>query len=287
MEESTSAEWCSWFSPFASTARCGDRYRMLRVAGSRAALRLQPPVRHVKGQCSLPPLHRRVEWAAARGDLDECRRLLRQPEALPSLVTEVERARVSGGRRVATRVIGTLTGYWLWNATAWAYAYRVLGAEAERLLAERDHQGGPRPNPDPDPSPGPGPGPDLNPTFPGSVEVELHMKSFSLRGETRSPDPRSPELSALPAEAEARAAGGGGGGTASSLDSPYDSPYRTPVEPRRMLVLAHLVHKSPEDGRPARPVRPADGPRPAGPGYRPRKHRLAGKACSAPLWPNL
>ena len=53
---------------------------MLRVAGSRAALRLQPPVRHVKGQCSLPPLHRRVEWAAARGDLDECRRLLRQPE---------------------------------------------------------------------------------------------------------------------------------------------------------------------------------------------------------------
>ena len=113
--------------------------------GSRAALRLQPPVRHVKGQCSLPPLHRRVEWAAARGDLDECRRLLRQPEALPSLVTEVERARVSGGRRVATRVIGALTGYWLWNATAWAYAYRVLGAEAERLLAERDHQGGPSP----------------------------------------------------------------------------------------------------------------------------------------------
>ena len=113
------------------------------------------------------------------------------------------------------------------------------------------------------------------------------MKSFSLRGETRSPDPRSPELSALPAEAEARAAGGGGGGTASSIDSPYDSPYRTPVEPRRMLVLAHLVHKSPEDGRPARPERPADGPRPAGPGCRPRKHRLAGKACSAPLWPNL
>lgn len=64
------------------------------------------------------------------------------------------------------------------------------------------------------------------------------MKSFSLRGETRSPEPRSPELSALPAEAEARAAGGGGGGgTASSIDSPYDSPYRTPVEPRRMLVL--------------------------------------------------
>ena len=259
---------------------------MLRVAGSRATLRLQPPVRH-KGQCSLPPLHRRVEWAAARGDLDECRRLLRQPEALPSLVTEVERARVSGGRRVATRVIGALTGYWLWNAAAWAYAYRVLGAEAERLLAERDHQGGPRPNPDADPSPGPGPGPDLNPTFPGSVEVELHMKSFSLRGETRSPEPRSPELSALPAEAEARAAGGGGGGTAASLDSPYDSPYRTPVEPRRMLVLAHLVHKSPEDGRPAWPKRPADGPRPAGPGCRPTEHRLAGKACSAPLWPNL
>lgn len=64
------------------------------------------------------------------------------------------------------------------------------------------------------------------------------MKSFSLRGETRSPEPRSPELSALPAEAEARTADDGGGGTASSMDSPYDSPYRTPVEPRRILVLA-------------------------------------------------
>ena len=71
----------------------------------------------------------------------------------------------------------------------------------------------------------------------GSVEIELHMKSFSPRGETRSPD-----ISAAKAEAEGRGPGGGGGGgaggggTASSIDSLYDSPYRTPVEPRRVLV---------------------------------------------------
>ena len=86
----------------------------------------------------------------------------------------------------------------------------------------------------------------------GSVEVELHMKSFSPRGETRSP-----EVSEVKAEAEGRAAGGGGGGgggTASSIDSPYDSPYRTPVEPRRVLVLPYFVDK-PKNGRPARPKR--------------------------------
>ena len=78
------------------------------------------------------------------------------------------------------------------------------------------------------------------------------MKSFSPRGETRSPD-----LSEVKAEAEGRAAGGGGGGgggTASSIDSPYDSPYRTPVEPRRVLVLPYFVDK-PKNGRPARPKR--------------------------------
>ena len=86
----------------------------------------------------------------------------------------------------------------------------------------------------------------------GSVEIELHMKSFSPRGETRSP-----EVSEVKAEAEGRAAGGGGGGgggTASSIDSPYDSPYRTPVEPRRVLVLPYFVDK-PKNGRPARPKR--------------------------------
>mmetsp|Transcript_8202 Transcript_8202/g.19381 ORF Transcript_8202/g.19381 Transcript_8202/m.19381 type:complete len:149 (+) Transcript_8202:435-881(+) len=109
--------------------------------------------------------------------------------------------------------MGAVLGYWLWNAAAWAYAYRVLGVEAERVLADRDHQ--------------------------GSVEVELHMKSFSPRGETRSPD-----LSEVKAKTEGRwSRGGGGGGTASSIDSPYDSPYRTPVEPRRVLVLP-LVHVS-------------------------------------------
>lgn len=60
--------------------------RMLRVASSRAALRLQPLARHAKGQCSIPPLHRRVEAAAARNDLDECRRLLtHDPRVLPSV----------------------------------------------------------------------------------------------------------------------------------------------------------------------------------------------------------
>ena len=59
------------------------------------------------------------------------------------------------------------------------------------------------------------------------------MRSFSPRGETRSPD-----LSEVKAEAEGRGpGGGGGGGTASSMDSPYDNPYRTPIEPRRVLVL--------------------------------------------------
>ena len=87
--------------------------------------------------------------------------------------------------------------------------------------------------------------------YQGSVEIELHMKSFSPRGETRSP-----EVSEVKAEAEGRAAGGGGGGggTASSIDSPYDSPYRTPVEPRRVLVLPHFVEK-PQNGRPARAKR--------------------------------
>ena len=84
----------------------------------------------------------------------------------------------------------------------------------------------------------------------GSVEIELHMKSFSPRGETRSP-----EVSEVEAEAEGRASGGGGGGgTASSIDSPYDSPYRTPVEPRRVLVLPYFVDK-PKNGRPARAKR--------------------------------
>ena len=158
---------------------------------------------------------------------------------------EVERARVSGGRRVATRVIGTLTGYWLWNATAWAYAYRVLGAEAERLLAERDHQGGPRPNPDPDPSPGPGPGPDLNPTFPGSVEVELHMKSFSPRCEIRAPDERSP---LPPAEPPMFLSSTGPMGppdfAATPPPAPAESPWRPPVDPPRRVLVLPLVHVS-------------------------------------------
>lgn len=60
--------------------------RMLRVASTRATLRLQPPARHAKGQCSFLPLHRRVEAAAARNDLDECRRLLtHDPRVLPSV----------------------------------------------------------------------------------------------------------------------------------------------------------------------------------------------------------
>ena len=76
------------------------------------------------------------------------------------------------------------------------------------------------------------------------------MKSFSPRGETRSPD-----LSEVKAKTEGRwSRGGGGGGTASSIDSPYDSPYRTPVEPRRVLVLPYFVDK-PKNGRPARPKR--------------------------------
>ena len=172
---------------------------MLRVAASsRAALRLHPPARRAKGLCSLTPLHQRVEVAAARGDLDECRRLLaHDPRALPSVVAEVERARDSGARRVATQAMGALTGYWLWNAAAWAYAYRVLGAEAERVLADRDHQ--------------------------GIVEIELHMKSFSPRGETRSPP--------LPDERAEREPDGGGAESAI-----IDSPYRAPVEPRRVLV---------------------------------------------------
>ena len=94
-------------------------------------------------------------------------------------MAEVEQARVSEARRVATQVMGAVLGYWLWNAAAWAYAYRVLGVEAERVLADRDHQGGPNHNPDPDPNPGPDPDPDpdLNPTYPGSVEVELLLTS--------------------------------------------------------------------------------------------------------------
>ena len=57
-------------------ARAPSAHTMLRVASTRATLRLQPPARHAKGQCSFLPLHRRVEAAAARNDLDECRRLL-------------------------------------------------------------------------------------------------------------------------------------------------------------------------------------------------------------------
>ena len=80
------------------------------------------------------------------------------------------------------------------------------------------------------------------------------MRSFSPRGETRSPD-----LSEVKAEAEGRGpggggGGGGGGGTASSMDSPYDSPYRTPVEPRRVLVLP-LCRQRTRHGRPAPPKR--------------------------------
>ncbi len=69
------------------------------------------------------------------------------------MVAEVQRARVSGARRVATQVMSVVTGYWLWNAAVWAYAYRVLGAEAERVLAERDHKGGANPNPNSSPDP--------------------------------------------------------------------------------------------------------------------------------------
>ena len=69
-----------------ATRRFGFRVRMLRVASFRATLRLQPPARRAKGLCSLPPLHKRVEAAAARGDLGECRRLLtHDPRVLPSV----------------------------------------------------------------------------------------------------------------------------------------------------------------------------------------------------------
>ena len=54
---------------------------------------------------------------------------------------------------MATQVMSVVTGYWLWNAAVWAYAYRVLGAEAERVLAERDHKGGANPNPNSSPDP--------------------------------------------------------------------------------------------------------------------------------------
>mmetsp|Transcript_8203 Transcript_8203/g.19384 ORF Transcript_8203/g.19384 Transcript_8203/m.19384 type:complete len:162 (+) Transcript_8203:435-920(+) len=142
--------------------------------------------------------------------------------------------------------MGAVLGYWLWNAAAWAYAYRVLGVEAERVLADRDHQ--------------------------GSVEVELHMKSFSPRGETRSPD-----LSEVKAKTEGRwSRGGGGGGTASSIDSPYDSPYRTPVEPRRVLVLPYFVNKPEMAGQrgPRGRLTEASRTEAAGPRCRPG-HRLA------------
>ena len=124
------------------------------------------------------PLHKRVEAAAARGDLNECRRLLtHDPRALPSVVAEVERARYSGARRVATQVMGALTGYWLWNAAAGVYAVLVLGAEAERVLADRDHQGGHAVEPEPMLQ---SHAPRLPPCAPGSVEVEL------ARGRVRS-----------------------------------------------------------------------------------------------------
>lgn len=194
---------------------------LLRSSSAVLRLRSRLPAavpRQCRGFCSLP-LHKRVERAAARGDLDECRRLLSQdPRALPSVVTEVERARDTGVRVRISQVLGALCGYWLWNAVAWSFAYRVLGAEAERILAERGYD--------------------------GTVELELHMKSFSPRCEIRSPDERSPPP---PAEPPMFSSSTGPMGppdiAAAPPPAPEESPWRPPVEPRRVLVLP-LVHVS-------------------------------------------
>ena len=169
-----------------------------------------------RSMCSLP-LHKRVEVAAARGDLDECRRLLaHDPRSMPSVVQEVERARATGARRLASQLVGALCGYWLWNAVAWSFAYRVLGAEAERLLAERD--------------------------FHGSVELELRMKSFSPRCEIRAPDERSPQSPPLEPPMFSSTTGPLDS-AATEPPAPAESPWTPPVEPRRVLVLP-LVHLS-------------------------------------------
>lgn len=86
------------------------------------------------------PLHKRVEEAARRGDLAEARRLLASEgeQGLSgtglSLVAELERGRSASARSRGWRFLGGVLGYWLYNALATAYCYRVLGHEVDALL---------------------------------------------------------------------------------------------------------------------------------------------------------
>ena len=112
----------------------GDRMLRSRCGGL-VGLVGRTQARGSRGLCSndLLPLHKRVEAAAARGDLDECRRLLNQ-NRLPSVVAEVEKAQTTRMRRVVLQLLAYWVGSTVWNSAAWAYAYRVLGKEAERVL---------------------------------------------------------------------------------------------------------------------------------------------------------
>ena len=118
--------------------------------------------------CSGPDsLAKRVEAAAAKGDLAECRRLL-QVHDVPSVVDEVQKAQAATQRRLVRRCVAGLLAYTSWNGAATVYAYRVLGAEAEKLLAERGYE--------------------------GAATLELHLKPFSLRGEVRPPAEKADAL---------------------------------------------------------------------------------------------
>ena len=113
--------------------------------------------------CSGPgSLAKRVEAAAANGDLAECRRLLQMQNVhVPSVVEEVQKAQTTTQRRLVRQCVAGLLAYTSWNGAATVYGYRVLGAEVEKLLAERGYE--------------------------GAATLELHLKPFSLRGEVRPP----------------------------------------------------------------------------------------------------
>ena len=95
-----------------------------------------------------PILHQRIEMAARDGDMAEVRRLL----------AEADSAVLPRGPSIGQMAFTGFVAYSLWNFTASAYDYSVTSAEAKSIM-----EGGA-----------------------SGAEVNMHLKSFRLKGEVRS-----------------------------------------------------------------------------------------------------